>query len=84
MKASEKLLVYRWLYELLLRAGRDGVTREEVSRKWQREHLDWSGGQPMSRATFFNYRREVEMLFGVTVLCRRLTTGCSVFWIEEA
>lgn len=82
MKAYERMKMYQWLYDLLVRAGHEGVTREEVNARWMAEHKEWSGGGPMSRATFFNYRREVEALYGVEVRCRRLTTGLVVYWIE--
>jgi len=56
---------YIWLIDTIKRCGR--ITREELNERWRRSSL--SGGRPMPRRTFFNYRIAIEELFSVLIEC---------------
>lgn len=56
---------YIWLVDLLRRRGR--LTRSEISDLWMRD--DTVGGTPLAERTFFNYRRAVEEIFHIDILC---------------
>ena len=54
---------YIWVLETIQRYGR--ISRGELDRLWKGCPL--SGGQPLARRTFYNYRQAIEELFGITV-----------------
>lgn len=56
---------YIWLVDLLRRKGR--LSRAEISGFWMRD--DIAGGSPLAERTFFNYRRAVEEIFHIDILC---------------
>lgn len=54
---------YTWLIDTLRRNGR--MTRDEINRRWLQS--DVSGGQPLARRTFYNYRQSISELFGTDI-----------------
>lgn len=58
---------YIWIIDTLNRYDR--LTREELSAKWVRSSL--GDGNPMPERTFFNYRRAIEEVFHIDILCDR-------------
>lgn len=60
---SNLLARYTWIVDTIRRAGR--ITRAELNRRWEQSAL--SGGNPMPRRTFYNYRESILDLFGVAI-----------------
>lgn len=56
---------YLWLVDTLRSYGR--LTREAIGDIWLRSHL--SGGRPMPRRTFYNYRQAAQELFSIEIAC---------------
>ncbi len=56
---------YLWFFDTVWRYKR--ITRAEINRLWKQSEL--SGGEPMSRRTFLNYREGAEALFDVNIMC---------------
>ena len=54
---------YLWFFNTLGRNNR--ITRAEIDRLWRQS--EWSGGMPMSRRTFANYREKTEVLFDINI-----------------
>lgn len=54
---------YVWVLETIQRYGR--ISRGELGALWQSCPL--SGGQPLARRTFYNYRVAIEELFGISI-----------------
>lgn len=54
---------YLWFFNILWRYKR--ISRAEIDRLWRQS--EWSGGMPMSRRTFVNYRAKTEALFDVNI-----------------
>lgn len=54
---------YIWVLETIQRYGR--ISRHELDRLWQ--GCSFSGGQPLARRTFYNYRQAIEELFGISI-----------------
>ncbi|MDE6217857.1 MAG: WYL domain-containing protein [Muribaculaceae bacterium] len=62
---KDLIVRYIWLVDLLRRHGR--LTRAEISDLWSRDHE--VGGVRLTERTFFNYRRAVEEIFHIDILC---------------
>lgn len=63
MNGSNLLARYTWMVDTIRRYGR--ITREELNKRWQ--NADVSGGAPLPRRTFYNYRQAIAELFGVEI-----------------
>ncbi len=55
---------YIWLIDTIHRHGR--ISRRKLDELWMRSQF--SGGRPMPRRTFYNYRQAVEELFNVEII----------------
>lgn len=73
---SELLRKYIWLVQTFIRAGKQGLTLEELSDKWERRF-----DSPYSRRTFNNHRSGVEDVFNIVISCNRSTNR---YYIEYA
>lgn len=56
---------YLWLVDTLRSYGR--LTREAIGDLWLRSHM--SGGRPLPRRTFYNYRIAAQELFKIEIAC---------------
>ena len=63
--AKELFNRYVWLIDMLQRYGR--LTRREIDDLWLRS--EYSGGKPMARRTFMNYRQAIQEMFDVNIEC---------------
>ena len=54
---------YIWILETIERYGR--ISRQELDMLWR--EADVSGGEPLARRTFYNYRNGIEELLGITI-----------------
>lgn len=54
---------YIWILETIERHGR--ISRADLNRQWL--DSDISGGEPLARRTFYNYRNGIAEIFGITV-----------------
>lgn len=61
--AKELFNRYVWLIDMLQRYGR--LTRREIDDLWLRS--EYSGGKPMARRTFMNYRQAIQEMFDVNI-----------------
>lgn len=62
---SDILARYIWIVDTLRRIGR--MTRHELCRRWENSLV--SGGAPLPRRTFYNYRAAIAELFGIEIIC---------------
>ncbi len=67
---------YIWLIDTIRRYGR--ITRSEIEECWLRSPV--SGGRPLPRRTFANYRREAEEMFRTEIKCDPATFE---YYIED-
>lgn len=69
MKTSTSYLVarYIWLLNLVYDAGSYGISREEINRRWHDCIYNDNHEPEISRKTFYNYKCEIESLFGITL-----------------
>ena len=56
---------YVWLVETLYRAKK--ISLKEINRKWTQTEL--SEGEEIPRRTFINWKRAVEDMFGLEIMC---------------
>ncbi len=63
--AKELFNRYVWIIDTLRRYGR--LTRRELDELWLRSEV--SGGRPLSRRTFLNYRQAIQEMFDVNIEC---------------
>lgn len=65
---NDMLNKYIWIVDTITSHGR--LTRRELNDLWERSaHYD---GNPIPHRTFFNYRRDIERLFNIDILCDNL------------
>ena len=67
--AKDLLQRYIWLVDTIRRHGR--MSRGQIDQLWMR--TSYSGGNPMPRRTFYNYRQAVEELFNIEIKCDSAT-----------
>lgn len=67
MKTVEIFRVYAWLAETFYRFGE--ITLAEINERWVKTEM--SGGVPMLRQTFNRYRRDMEEMYGMSVVCNK-------------
>lgn len=74
MKTNTSNLVsrYIWLLNLIYEAGPYGITREEINRRWYSCIYNDNHEPEISRKTFYNYKNEIESLFGITLEVERV------------
>lgn len=61
---------YIWLVDTINAAGSQGISYNEISKKWERnEHL--SGGEGYKWRTFMNHKNDILDIFGIEILCRK-------------
>ena len=61
---------YIWLVDTLCRAGRKGLTFEEINHKY-RYADSISGGGEYPLRTFHDHRRAIEEVFGIEIACNK-------------
>ncbi len=66
----EQILKYVWVIKTIHRAGKRGITLNQLNEKW-RNHEDLSRGEELPRQTFNRWKNELEEWFGVTIECNR-------------
>lgn len=64
MKA-DRLNKYIWIIDTIASHGK--ISRAALSDLWVRSSL--SDGKPIPHRTFFNYRRDIEEVFGIDIRC---------------
>ncbi len=65
---NDMLNKYIWIVDTITSHGR--LTRSEINRLWELSpHYD---GNPIPHRTFFNYRRDIERIFNIDILCDNL------------
>lgn len=74
--ANATLQRYIWFFDTLWRYKR--ITRSEIDKLWLASDL--SGGKPLTRRTFYNYREGAEKLFDVNIVCDPVTYE---YYIEQ-
>lgn len=65
---------YIWIIDTIRRHGT--ITRDELNRLWVR--TSFSGGKPLPRRTFYNYRNAIEDIFRINILCDQSTFEYSI------
>jgi len=78
LMVSELLQKYIWLVQTFIRAGADGLSLEEISKRWERRF-----DSPYSRRTFNNHRKEVEDVFGIFIDCNRSTNRYFIEYTDD-
>lgn len=76
MNGGNLLARYTWVVDTLRRYGR--ISREEFNKRWAASSL--SGGDPMPRRTFYNYRQNISELFGIEIAYDKRTNE---YYIEN-
>ena len=66
---SELIDKYIWLVQTFIDAGPEGLSLEEISRKWTNRY----GGTEYPRRSFNNHRQAVAEVFGIEIACNRST-----------
>ena len=66
---SELIDKYIWLVQTFIDAGPDGLSLQEISRKWTARY----GGSDYPRRSFNNHRDAVAEVFGIEIACNRST-----------
>lgn len=59
---------YVWLIDTISRAGSEGITFEEICRKYQYADAI-SGGSAYNIRTFHNHRKDIAEIFGIEICC---------------
>lgn len=67
--AKNQVAIYVWLVDTIERFGH--ITFNELNRQWVMS--SYSGGDPLPRRTFFNYRNAIEEMFDINIQCNRST-----------
>ena len=71
---------YIWLIDTISRAGKNGITFEDINRKYQ--YADSiSGGSTYNIRTFHNHRKDILVTFGIEISC--YTDGYRYYIVDE-
>ena len=63
---------YVWLVDTIRKAGKAGITFEDINKLWLRkDNVELSGGLEIPHRTFHKWRIAVEEMFNVAIDCRR-------------
>ena len=63
--ARDLLRKYIWIIDTISR--HDRISKERLNELWRRSEI--SGGNPMPDRTFYHYRRAIEEIFHIEILC---------------
>lgn len=69
MKQSELFRRYIWLIDLIYR--NDGITRDEINRRWSQSRLNDSKENEIPERTFHRHKNAIKDLFEVEIVCDR-------------
>ena len=74
MKTDTSSLIarYIWLLNNIAEAGEAGLSRSEINRLWEHCIYNENHESEIPRKTFYNYKCEIESLFGITLEVVRL------------
>ena len=70
---------YIWLIDIVRSAGPDGITYEEINRKWHRATLN-EDGKDWPKRTFFQNINDIRDEFDIEITCDRRDNK---YYIEE-
>ena len=62
-----------WLLNTIYQAGPDGITYEDICKRWQESGLSKGKNYPLR--SFHNHRKEIQDIFNVTIVCKK-NTNC--------
>lgn len=68
---------YLWILYTLVRYKR--LSFDELNYKWINSYI--SGGNPLNKRTFHKYKKAIEDMFGVNILCENC--GSYMYYIED-
>lgn len=69
MKQSALFRRYIWLLDLIYK--NDGITRDEINRRWSRSRLNDSKDNEIPERTFHRHKDAIKELFEVEIVCDR-------------
>lgn len=72
---------YIWLVDTIYQSGEDGISFDEINKKWTRSSL--SEGKDYPLKTFHNHRRDIESIFSIDIECRKSTNSYYLYDPEE-
>lgn len=72
---------YIWLVDTIYQSGEDGISFEEINKKWKRSALSEGNAYPIK--TFHNHRRDIESIFNILIECRKSTNSYYLYDPEE-
>ena len=75
---TELLRKYIWLVQTFIRAGKNGLSLNEVIDRWE-NRFDLT----YSRRTFNNHREAVEEVFGIKIECNRSTNRYFIDYSDD-
>ncbi|MDX9890279.1 MAG: WYL domain-containing protein [Bacteroidales bacterium] len=78
---SDIIRRYIWLVDTIYQSGEDGISFEEINKKWKRSSL--SEGKVYPIKTFHNHRRDIENIFNIIIECRKSTNSYYLYDPEE-
>lgn len=65
--AADLINRYFWLMDVIYRSK--GISREDINRKWSYSCLNERGEDELPERTFHRYRKAVERLFDINIIC---------------
>ena len=60
---------YFWLMDVIYRSN--GITREEINRRWAVSELNERKENELPERTFHRYREAIENIFDINIVCDR-------------
>lgn len=69
MAASELFNRYIWLVDLIFSS--EGITREEINRRWSRSSLNYNNEYEIPERTFHRHKDAIKELFDIDIVCDR-------------
>ena len=69
MAQSELFKRYIWLVDLIYR--NDGITRDEINRRWSRSALNVNKEDEIPERTFHRHKEAIKELFDIEIYCDR-------------
>ena len=75
---TELLQKYIWLVQTFIRAGKNGLSLNDVTERWENRF-----DLPYSRRTFNNHREAVEEVFGIKIECNRSTNRYFIDYSDD-
>lgn len=64
---AQQMRRYIWLLETIGRSS--GLTLREIQERWNRSSVN-DTDTPLSKRTFHDHKRAIEMIFGVSIVCK--------------